>query len=329
MDWYDQHKRDLPWRTNPPDPYRVWVSEVMLQQTTVAMARGKYLAWMTRFPTVQHLALAEEREVLAYWQGLGYYSRAKRLHAASRIVAEQGFPGDFAGWMALPGLGRYSAGAVCSIGFGLPVPLVDGNVVRVYSRLIGDDSPYREAEKNAWTWAESSLCKDRPGDWNQALMELGAEVCSPRSPSCLLCPWMSFCASAGSNPEARPQPKPRKQQLLLKEAMVIPIFEGKFGLKQVPSGQWWEGLWSFPRARGEKALEQLTGDLQGAECCYVGRLAHVVTHHKITLSVYVSHLIYEPSGFTWVDFADINSLAYALPSPHLKALKMAAQQWKL
>lgn len=320
--WYDRHKRDLPWRTNPPDPYRVWVSEVMLQQTTVAMATEKFLAWMARFPTVQHLAAAEEGEVLAYWQGLGYYSRARRLHSAARLVAAQGMPSDFAGWMALPGLGRYSAGAVSSIGLGMPVPLVDGNVVRVVARLTGDDSPFAQAEKNSWHWAESNLCSERPGDWNQALMELGATVCTPRTPSCLICPWMTACASAGKDPESRPQPKPRRAQVLLDETLVIPLFEGKAGIAQIPPGQWWEGLWSFPRARGENALQEVMNRLPRANVKFIGKLSHVVTHHKITLSVYAAELATELQGFTWIQGSETKGSGFAIPAPHHKALQM-------
>lgn len=327
LSWYDRHKRDLPWRTDPPDPYRVWVSEVMLQQTTVAMATEKFLAWMTRFPTVQALAAAEEGEVLAYWQGLGYYSRARRLHAASQITAEKGLPQDFAGWLALPGLGRYSAGAVSSIGLGLPVPLVDGNVVRVVARFTGDDSPFAQAERNAWQWAERNLNQQRPGDWNQALMELGATVCTPRNPSCLLCPWMTSCASAGKDPESRPQPKPRKEQVQMQETLLIPVFEGKFGIRQIPAGQWWEGLLSFPRARGEGALEEIMRELKIGKAEEIGKLNHVVTHHKISLAVFIGVLDSEPDGFTWLEFEDFDRLPYALPAPHLKALKMAAKHF--
>ncbi len=327
LSWYDRHKRDLPWRTDPPDPYRVWVSEVMLQQTTVVMATEKFLAWMTRFPTVEALAAAEEGEVLAYWQGLGYYSRARRLHAASQIAAEKGLPQDFAGWLALPGLGRYSAGAVSSIGLGLPVPLVDGNVVRVVARFTGDDSPFAQAERNAWQWAERNLNHRRPGDWNQALMELGATVCTPRNPSCLLCPWMTSCASAGKDPESRPQPKPRKEQVQIQETLLIPVFEGKFGLKQIPAGQWWEGLWSFPRARGEGALEEIMRELVIGKAEEVGKLNHVVTHHKISLAVFIGVLDSKPDGFTWLELEDLNRLPFALPAPHLKALKIAAKHF--
>jgi A/G-specific adenine glycosylase len=297
----------------------------MLQQTTVAMATEKFLAWMTRFPTVEALAAAEEGQVLAYWQGLGYYSRARRLHAASQIAAEKGLPQDFAGWLSLPGLGRYSAGAVSSIGLGLPVPLVDGNVVRVVARFTGDDSSFAQAERNAWLWAEKNLNHRRPGDWNQALMELGATVCTPRNPSCLLCPWLNFCASAGKNPESLPQPKPRKEPVLLEESLLIPIFKARVGLKQIPKGQWWEGLWSFPRARGAGALEELAACFPSVEFKPVGKLSHVVTHHKITLTVYLADLSVEPEGFTWVDLTSLADLGLALPAPHLKALRMAAK----
>ena len=181
--WYDAHRRDLPWRRDR-DPYRVWVSEIMLQQTRVAAVLEHYARFMKRFPTVKALAAARESSVLAAWSGLGYYHRARRMHQAARqIVGEHGgeFPGTAEEWLELPGIGRYTAAAIASIAFGEAVAVVDGNVERVLERLLGRDGG-REA---AWQHAEALLDRERPGDFNQAMMELGATICTPRSPQCL------------------------------------------------------------------------------------------------------------------------------------------------
>jgi A/G-specific adenine glycosylase len=193
--WYDAHRRDLPWRASR-DPYRVWLSEIMLQQTRVAAVIEHYHEFLRRFPTVQKLAAAREASVLAAWSGLGYYRRARMLHAAAKvIVREHGgkFPAREEELRALPGIGRYTATAIASIAFEEPVAVVDGNVERVLQRMSGK----RLAGEQLWRTANHLLDTKRPGDFNQAMMELGAMVCTPRAPGCLTCPVIELCTTRG------------------------------------------------------------------------------------------------------------------------------------
>jgi A/G-specific adenine glycosylase len=193
--WYDQNRRDLPWRQDR-DPYRVWLSEIMLQQTRVSAVLEHYRRFLLRFPTVQKLASARESSVLAAWSGLGYYRRARMMHAAAKaIVKRHGgiFPGEIAELRALPGVGRYTAAAIASIVFNAPAAVVDGNVERVLGRVFGTGL----AGEPLWQAAEALLSRQRPGDFNQAMMELGAIVCLPRQPRCSSCPVFSPCATRG------------------------------------------------------------------------------------------------------------------------------------
>ena len=193
--WYDRHRRDLPWR-NDCDPYRVWLSEIMLQQTRVVAVVAHYVKFLRRFPTVEKLATARESSVLAAWSGLGYYRRARMLHAAAKRVVRESegkFPSTPEGWQSLPGIGRYTSAAIASIAFGEPVAAVDGNVERVLARVLG----WRLAEEELWQAANDLLSAKRAGDFNQAMMELGATVCTPRTPKCLACPVIELCATRG------------------------------------------------------------------------------------------------------------------------------------
>ena len=194
--WYDGNARDLPWRQDR-DPYRVWLSEVMLQQTRVGAVLEHYRRFLQRFPTVQKLAAAREASVLAAWSGLGYYRRARMLHAAAKAITKKHagkIPDTVAGLRDLPGIGRYTAAAIASIAFNVPAAVVDGNVERVLGRVSGAGL----AEGDLWQTAEDLLSHDRPGDFNQAMMELGATVCLPRQPLCLACPVRDLCATRGS-----------------------------------------------------------------------------------------------------------------------------------
>lgn len=214
LDWYDAHRRDLPWRRDV-DPYRVWVSEVMLQQTRVAAVLDHYARWMQRFPAVQSLAAAREQSVLAMWSGLGYYHRARRLHQAAKVIARERkgeFPRTAETLLGLPGIGRYTAAAIASIAFGEPVAVVDGNVERVLQRLFG---PSLNAKGN-WLRAEALLDRARPGDFNQAMMELGATICTPRSPQCQLCPVITWCATRGVE---EPKPKVARKRMQVHYAL--------------------------------------------------------------------------------------------------------------
>src|SRR5438309_1802134 len=191
LEWYDGNARELPWRRDR-DPYRVWLSEVMLQQTRVGAVLSHYRLFLQRFPTVRKLAAAGESSVLAVWSGLGYYRRARMLHTAAKLVVRkhQGiFPSTVAGLRELPGIGRYTAAAIASIAFNAPVAVVDGNVERVLERVFGTNL----AEKDLWQAAEDLLSRSRPGDFNQAMMELGATVCLPRQPRCSICPVSNLC----------------------------------------------------------------------------------------------------------------------------------------
>jgi A/G-specific adenine glycosylase len=193
--WYDEHQRDLPWRKDR-DPYRVWLSEIMLQQTRVAAVLDHYRQFLKKFPTVHRLAAARESSVLAAWSGLGYYRRARMLHAAAKVVVSQHkgkFPNFRVGLQQLPGVGRYTSAAIASIAYDEPVAVVDGNVERVLQRFVGK----QVKGEDVWQIAESLLDSQRPGDFNQAMMELGATVCLPRQPRCLLCPASALCVSRG------------------------------------------------------------------------------------------------------------------------------------
>jgi A/G-specific adenine glycosylase len=209
--WYDAHARALPWRESH-DPYRVWLSEVMLQQTRVAAAITHYYEFLRRFPTVEKLARAREASVLAAWSGLGYYRRARMLHAAAKVVAREGrgkFPETAEGLRKLPGVGRYTSAAIASIAFGEAVAVVDGNVERVLQRYVGR----RLEGENLWRTAETLLDRARPGDFNQAMMELGATVCTPRAPACLTCAVVELCATRGEMPGFSRAAKQKKREI--------------------------------------------------------------------------------------------------------------------
>jgi A/G-specific adenine glycosylase len=208
--WYDRNKRDLPWRRSA-GAYATWVSEIMLQQTRVAAVLDHYVRFMRRFPTVQKLAGARESSVLAAWSGLGYYHRARRMHQAAKMLVRQRhgeFPRTVEQWYELPGVGRYTAAAIASIAFGEPIAAVDGNVERVVARLFGRV----EERELAWQRAKSLLDRERPGDFNQAMMELGATVCTPRTPQCASCPLVTWCSSRSAD-AARPKATRRREQL--------------------------------------------------------------------------------------------------------------------
>ena len=217
LSWYDANKRDLPWR-GERDPYRIWLSEIMLQQTQTETVKGYYARFLARFPTVADLAAAEEAQVLKLWEGLGYYSRARNLHAAARKVAHECggvFPTDAAGLRALPGVGPYAANAIASIAYGEPVPALDGNQARVLGRVLAWE-PELKTPFDLLKPAQSLISKDRPGDYNQALMDLGATLCLPKAPRCGLCPVAERCRAfredAALDFPRKPAPVAKKEQ---------------------------------------------------------------------------------------------------------------------
>ena len=210
LTWYGNNRRDLPWRNNR-NPYRVWVSEIMLQQTRVAAVVVRYAEFLKRFPSVQKLASAPESSVLAQWSGLGYYRRARNLHAAAKIVARAGnFPQNSENWRALPGIGRYTAAAIASIAFNQPVAVLDGNVERVLRRLLGG----AHSTDRLWNSAQQLLDHERPGDFNQAMMELGATVCLPGQPHCGNCPIQKFCQTRGRGKSISRKPRQQRREII-------------------------------------------------------------------------------------------------------------------
>jgi A/G-specific adenine glycosylase len=248
--WFDRHRRDLPWRRSS-DPYAIWLSEVMLQQTRVETVLPFYHRFLARFPTVEALAAAELPEVLALWSGLGYYRRARQLHAAAREIAAAGaFPATLEGLLALPGIGAYTAAAVASIAFGIAAPVMDGNVERVLSRCLALDEDPRAAGARRQLLAAAAELLDprRPGDSNQALMELGATLCSPRNPKCLLCPLRSGCRAAREgDPERYPVPKMKRASERLR--LLVAVVEDASGvlLFRRPEGSaLLAGTWELP-----------------------------------------------------------------------------------
>lgn len=238
LDWFDAHKRDLPWRKNA-DPYAIWVSEIMLQQTQVITVKDYYTRWMAAFPDVEALASADLDVVLAMWAGLGYYRRARSLHAAAAMVVED-FDGDLPSTVkdlkSLPGIGDYTAGAIASIAHGQVAALVDGNVERVFARLfaIPGDPKVRANQKRFWAIAHALVDTTRPGDFNQSLMELGATVCTPKSPTCLLCPVRKQCVGlATGNPTTFPAKVKRKKAKLVQIDALVLLERPKDGPERV------------------------------------------------------------------------------------------------
>ncbi len=275
LSWYARHKRALPWRDNPA-LYRVWISEVMLQQTTVTAILPRFERFLLEFPDIQSLAKAKEDRVLAAWAGLGYYSRAKNLRlAAQEIVKKYGgrFPEDFDEILSLPGIGRYTAGAILSIAFQKPYPVLDGNVARFFSRIFAKNG---DAPK-FWALAEELLSHENPGDWNQALMELGETVCVPENPNCLQCPVKDFCQAFKKEAQNR-FPAPKRNRPFVDMAWTVLWIEKNARIL----------IWK--RSEKERLLKSHWG-LPESQCLKVNRgkliktAQHTITHHKISVDV--------------------------------------------
>ena len=318
--WYDAHRRDLPWRRTR-DPYAIWASEIMAQQTQVGTVIPYWERWLARFPTVGALAAADEADVLSQWQGLGYYRRARLFLAGARWVVANGMPTTAVGWKEVPGVGAYTAGAIASIAFGDPAPLVDGNVERVYARLADDPASDAALHRAAWRWAAEGMHEGRPGDWNQALMELGATVCVPRVPLCERCPLREGCLAFQRGTQTlRPAPARRKETVDLKQAVWVPAYEGSYGMRQIPPGEWWEGMWEFPRAPldDELALAKIVGEGWRQEA---GVVRHGVTHHRIEVRVSLVRCEERSGALEWFEESELKDLP--IPTPQRRALALA------
>lgn len=301
--WYRQHQRQLPWRESR-NFYPVWVSEVMLQQTQVQTVVPYFLRFMRAFPTLEDLAEADTQDLLRIWAGLGYYSRARNLRKAARVlVSEHGgkFPGSYREALKLPGIGRYTAAAILSIAFDQPLAALDGNVVRVLSRLFclkGD--PAKSPVQGMLAAAGQQLLPDgQPGDFNQALMELGATVCLPRNPRCLLCPWSSHCQALKTGMQDRlPEKAGRSGIRLSRQAAAVIRHRGRFLIRKRSGSRLLQDMWEFPG--GEFSRSDLAGSLvkyleselrlSVRLCDRLTVVKHAVTNRRITLTVYEARL---------------------------------------
>jgi A/G-specific adenine glycosylase len=267
--WYGQNKRDLPWRKDH-NPYHVWLSEIMLQQTRVAAVLEHYRSFLQRFPTIRRLAAAREAAVLAAWSGLGYYRRARMLHVAAKKVMKEHagkFPTSAEELRELPGIGRYTAAAIASIAFNQPVAVVDGNVERVLERLLGK----RLAGEKRWRAAQKLLDPQRPGDFNQAMMELGATICLPRQPMCLTCPVVQLCATRGERRRAAKKIRQKKRTI----HYTLDCRDGSVFLVQRPANaSLMPGMWELPEIAGAAG--------NGTPCL---KLRHSITSTDYTVRV--------------------------------------------
>ncbi len=309
LTWYASHGRSLPWR-EAGTPYAVWLSEIILQQTRVVQGEAYWRRFLEKWPTVDLLAAASEDEVLRMWQGLGYYSRARNLHAAARQIAALGhFPGTYEAIRGLKGVGDYTAAAIASFAFGLPYAAVDGNAYRVMSRYFGIDTPINDA-KGKRTFAElaqSLLPKGRAADFNQAMMDFGATQCVPQSPCCEVCPMAETCEALRTG---RVGELPVKRKTVsVKERKLIYLYlrcDGRTAIHQRGAGDIWQGLW-----------EPVLLDASQVRPVYelrAQRVKHVLTHRVLYADLYFYHPTVPPAlpeGYRWVDEADLDQ--YALP----------------
>lgn len=307
--WYQNNARPLPWRQTR-DPYAIWVSEIMLQQTQVATVIPYFHRFLREFPTAIHLAAAEEQQVLRLWEGLGYYRRARQLHRAAQQIVElyQGrFPDQYDDVLSLPGIGRYTAGAVLSFAFEQPWPILETNTIRTYSRLAGYRGDPRSAQGQRYLWqlAEAWLPANRARDFNQAMMELGSAICVPRRPNCDVCPVVRLCSSHAQGIQLQiPLAAPRQATEAVEEAFLVLWHRGRVLVLRRDESSRWAGMWDFPRlslstANHENELVQRSLDLFGLNISPPAKLItfkHGVTRFRIKLHCFSARL--EPNGKT-------------------------------
>ena len=338
--WYEKHARDLPWRRTT-DPYRVWISEIMLQQTTVVAVVPYFERFLARFPSVNDLAAADENDVLRLWEGLGYYSRARNLRTAAQVIVHEHasvFPSEVDLLQKLPGIGRYTAGAIASFAFDRRAPIVEANTLRLYCRLLGYSGDPRSAagQQTLWSFAEAILPNAQPGRFNQALMELGATVCSPKEPDCEHCPVHAHCRAFVEGTQAGiPQPATRPAITEVVEVSVAVRRGKKYLLRRRPPKERWAGLWDFVRfalddstttARVIAAVREHTS-LKVELGPQLAELKHGVTRYRITLKCFraeaVSGELRTDGEWQWVSSKDFGD--YPLSVTGRKFAKLLAE----
>jgi A/G-specific adenine glycosylase len=338
LDWYDSHHRDLPWRVPPgdlakgvrPDPYHVWLSEVMLQQTTVEAVKPYFLAFLTRWPTVEKLAAAPAEEVMRAWAGLGYYSRARNLKACADKVASLpgGFPDTEEGLRDLPGIGAYTAAAIAAIAFGRPAAVVDGNVERVTARLFSIETPLPEAKAPIRAAVETLVPTDRPGDFAQAMMDLGATICTPKRPRCMLCPLNAECrAIVTGDPERLPLRAPKAERPKRTGVAFVAVRpDGAILLRTRPAKGLLGGMTEVPNFGWSESPRNVSSSPEPplpAQWRKAGSISHVFTHFALELGVLRADVeaAATPPDHRWVAAVDIPG--EALPTVMKKAIEAA------
>ncbi len=323
LPWYDQSHRDLPWRKNR-DPYHIWLSEIMLQQTRVEAVKGYYNRFLQEIPDISALASADDELLHKLWEGLGYYSRVRNLKKAAVTIMEQyngQMPRDYKSVLGLSGIGEYTAGAICSIAFEQKTPAVDGNVLRVAARICDDDTPIdlptvKVAVKNQL----AEVYPDRAGDFTQALMELGATVCGPnRKPVCDVCPCMEFCLGRQrGTAENLPVKLPKKQRKQEDKTVFILNCDGKYALQKRPDKGLLAGLWEFPNCSGMLGAEQALTYVQNLgvspkELCRQLERTHIFTHVQWNMRGFYIDVKEMPESLCWMTEEEIEERA-ALPT---------------
>ena len=312
LHWFKKNKRDLPWRKNR-DPYAIWVSEIMLQQTQVNTVIPYYNHFLKTFPTIRYLAKANLSKVLKVWEGLGYYSRARNLHQASRIIANHlkgKIPETPKDLLNLPGIGRYTAGAILSIAYNKKVPILDGNVKRVLSRLFVVSGHPKKTEEFLWPLSESLIPKGSPGAFNQALMDLGSMICTPKNPNCLSCPLKNLCQGyLSKKPESYPLRSVKKKVPHIEAIAAVIQKDGKVLIHQRPPHGLLGGLWEFPNWRIERKkdlkeyLRQMVKRQIGliVKCKEpLGSFKQTYSHFKLTLHVYHCQIVDGIGNGKWI-----------------------------
>ena len=316
LDWFAQNGRDLPWR-HTKDPYAIWLSEVILQQTRIQQGMDYWLRFMQRWPKVEDLASATEDEVLKEWQGLGYYSRARNLHTAARqVVARGGFPTTIEGIKQLKGVGDYTAAAIGSIAFNLPAAVVDGNVYRVLARHYGIDTPINTTQgKHLFTeLAQSLLPADKPAEFNQALMDFGAIQCTPTSPKCVVCPLQETCEALRMGHIDELPVKEKKLTIQTVRLTYTYIrCKGKTAIRRRPAGGIWQGLWE-PVQTSPQTPSSLPLQGEGSVFLIAKDVKHVLTHRILLADFYLLETDTQPAlpdEYIWVNENDLEQ--YAVP----------------
>ena len=323
LPWYRENHRALPWRETK-EPYHIWLSEIMLQQTRVEAVKGYYTRFLTALPTVEALANCDDDSLHKLWEGLGYYSRVRNLKKAARVIQERyggQFPRDYGEVLALPGIGEYTAGAVCSIAFNLPTPAVDGNVLRVFSRLTDDPSPIDlPAVKAGVREALAAIYPANAGDFTQALMELGATVCGPnRKPECGSCPCHEICLGClHGTAEALPVKSPKRERRQEDRTVFILQCDGRYALEKRPDRGLLAGLWQFPNMAGHLSTSQALAEVERMELRpreilrEVSR-KHIFTHIQWNMKGIYLEVVEASGRFSWFTAEQIDTQA-ALPT---------------